>query len=80
MHSVVQLVVEEGSEVQFHHWVLPLSLTHSLWVESSRESVIDTEVGTNTVPKATGKLIAMIGCEIVWHTAFADHMFEIHLC
>jgi hypothetical protein len=60
--------------------VLPLGLTVRLRVEGSREAVIDTEVGANSVPKSTGEFFAAIGGDIVWYASFADDVFEEHSC
>ena len=55
-----------------HRLILPLSVTVCLQEEGGRKSVIDTEVGTYSVLKSTGKLPAAIGGDIVWYTTFAD--------
>jgi len=60
--------------------VLLLGLTVCLRVQSGRESVMETEVGTNDVPKSTGKLFAAIGGDIGWYMALVDHVLKQHLC
>jgi len=71
-NPVVLHVVAKGSEVIMHRLILPLSVTVCLQEEGGRKSVIDTEVGTYSVLKSTGKLPAAIGGDIVWYTTFAD--------
>ena len=38
--------------------------------------MIHTAVGANSFIQSTGKLFAVIGCDNVRYTSFADHMFE----
>jgi len=76
--QIVLLVVANGSGVLLHRLFLPLILSICLQAESGRESVIDTEVGSQFVPDFTDQLCAAIRGDDVSYTALADHMFEKH--
>jgi hypothetical protein len=58
-----------------HRLVLLFGVTVILRVDGCRESVIDVQVRSNSIPKSTGELSPGVSDDLVRNTSFADLMF-----
>ena len=57
-----------------------LGLTIHLWEECGQQNMIYTEVDAFSDAELTSELIAAIGSNMTWYTAFGDDVFEYYSC
>jgi len=65
--------------VPFHGLLLTLGCAASLQVEDGRKSLVDSHVRADSSPETCCELCSVVGGNVVWYIAFADHVLERHI-